>query len=386
MKNLKLILKSLINNESVVAGARSKPWYFAIIMFFVGMIISIVPTFVGTLTRNGADFVNTTNVYGYDLGVQRFAEVLDEKEFDLIVGTADSGNYLSLFDRKYEATLPEGTKDTRTFQQKWDAVFTDVNTNNMNCWQHKNSSDVIDFEVYYTETEITSHYLDLVINTFTKNEQDEEVKTKKYVNFIIFSEKTFMSFIYSNGSTASQTGSLYADYMSYEVGYNFRNICKVKDGDEVLTKATATTPTKLRTYTEGVFANWKESFNVGYTNNKYTSLWQTTLLIFGINVGITIFMGLMVFLLTRGKTNPFRIYTFWDCQKIAYWAIPAPSVISLALGFFMSNFALVSFALVVGLRVMWLSMRTLRPENANDVTTAEYNSKEVKTVKAKPVK
>ena len=97
-------------------------------------------------------------------------------------------------------------------------------------------------------------------------------------------------------------------------------------------------------------------------------------------------MGLMVFLLTRGKTNPFRIYTFWDCQKIAYWAVPAPSVISLALGFFMSNFALVSFALVVGLRVMWLSMRTLRPENANDVTTAEYNSKEVKTVKAKPVK
>ena len=368
MKNFKLILKSLINNEAVVMGARSKPWYFAIIMFFIGMVISIVPTFVGTLTRNGSDFVNTTNVYNYDLGVQRFVEALDEKNFDMKVTESDSGNCLNIA------------------QSTWDSTFTDKNSNNINCWQHKNANDVIDFEVYYTETEITSHYLDLVVYTFTKNDKDEEVKTKKNVNFIIFSTYTYMSFIYSNGKTPAQTGSLYADYKSYEVGYNFRDLAKVKVGDEVITKATATTPAKLRAYTEGVFTNWKNSFNIGYTNNKYTSLWQTTLLIFGVNVAITVFMGLMVFILTRGKTNPFRVYTFWDSQKIAYWAVPAPAVISLALGFFMSNFSLVSFALVIGLRVMWLSMRTLRPENANDITTKDYHESNVKTVKAKPVK
>ena len=107
---------------------------------------------------------------------------------------------------------------------------------------------------------------------------------------------------------------------------------------------------------------------------------------FGVNVGLTVFMGIMLFILTRGKNNPFRIYSFWETQKIAYWASPSPSVIGMAMGFLLASFAQVTFPLVMGLRVMWLSMRTLRPENANEVTTMDYHDKDVVTVNAKPVK
>ena len=71
--------------------------------------------------------------------------------------------------------------------------------------------------------------------------------------------------------------------------------------------------------------------------------------------------GLVVFLLTRGKRNPFRVYTFWETQKIAYWAGVAPALLSLALGFLLTQFSLMLFIFLFGMRLMWLSMKTMRP-------------------------
>jgi hypothetical protein len=71
-------------------------------------------------------------------------------------------------------------------------------------------------------------------------------------------------------------------------------------------------------------------------------------------------LGLTVFLMTRGKTNPFRIYTFWECQKIAYWAAFSPSVLAL-IGFAFPAYAPLVYIFLYGMRVMWMSMRSLRP-------------------------
>ena len=46
MKNFKLVLKSLVNNEACVEGGRHRPWWIAIILFFLSMIIALVPIFV----------------------------------------------------------------------------------------------------------------------------------------------------------------------------------------------------------------------------------------------------------------------------------------------------------------------------------------------------
>ena len=61
MKNFKLILRSLVNNNACIDGGRYKKWYFAVIMFFLSIILAIVPTFVKTIKTNGDDvFANVS--------------------------------------------------------------------------------------------------------------------------------------------------------------------------------------------------------------------------------------------------------------------------------------------------------------------------------------
>ena len=115
-------------------------------------------------------------------------------------------------------------------------------------------------------------------------------------------------------------------------------------------------------YLEGAWKQWKSFFNESYIENRNTATWQTTLLMLGIDVLLIMFMGLMVFILTRGKRNPFRIYTLWECQKISYWSTFTPGLLAMILGFIFSSYAVMFFILLLGVRVMWMSMRSLRPQ------------------------
>jgi len=69
----------------------------------------------------------------------------------------------------------------------------------------------------------------------------------------------------------------------------------------------------------------------------------------------------MIFILTRGKRNPFRIYTFWETQKISYWASFTPSLLALIFGFIFTEYAVMIFVMLIGVRIMWMSMKSLKP-------------------------
>jgi maltodextrin utilization protein YvdJ len=66
--------------------------------------------------------------------------------------------------------------------------------------------------------------------------------------------------------------------------------------------------------------------------------------------------------MTRGKSNPFRVYTFWECQKIAYWASLAPAILAMILSFSLPAYAMIYYIFFYGMRIMWMSMRSLRPQ------------------------
>jgi hypothetical protein len=72
-------------------------------------------------------------------------------------------------------------------------------------------------------------------------------------------------------------------------------------------------------------------------------------------------MGLMMFLLTRGKRNPNRNLNFWITTKIAAWICFTPAVLAMIVGFVWSAAAGIGFIVLMGLRTMWLSMRQLSP-------------------------
>ncbi len=365
MKTFKLFLRSLINNEAAVEGGRTRPWWLAIIMIFVSLILSLIPTLVTSLKKDGSDFINGSYVYGYDVAMEAFIKDTNEKDLHLVVKESETGKYLDL--------------DKAT----WDAAYPTTNTYGMNRYAHLNSNNTIDFEVYYVDEIITQEHLDHI----TKAIVEEDKTENRAVSFVLFGKTTYISSLYSLTSTTAK-GTVYCDYKYFDVDYDFTTMCNVKIGDKEVTPLTVdrSNAKEYRSYCLAYWNSIKGVYSIGFKQNKFTSLWQTLLLMFGINLGITIFMGLMIFILTRGKNNPFRIYTFWETQKIAYWAAPAPTVIAMILGFFLSSFATVTYPLVMGLRIMWLSMRTLRPENATPVTTQDVKKDEPKEVKVKSVK
>ena len=100
-----------------------------------------------------------------------------------------------------------------------------------------------------------------------------------------------------------------------------------------------------------------------YLNQKKRTLWTNTGIYAAIYAGIILFLGLMVFILTRGKNNPFKFLNIWHCQKIVWWASFTPAVLGtvLALIFAGNMIGQMAFILLISLRVMWLSMKQLRP-------------------------
>ena len=84
MKNFKLILKSLFSNNATVEGARHRPWYYALIIFFVSMILAVVPIFTTAISNHGSAFVekNYSNMDTFSL---RLTIAINDKDVPLEV-------------------------------------------------------------------------------------------------------------------------------------------------------------------------------------------------------------------------------------------------------------------------------------------------------------
>ena len=114
-------------------------------------------------------------------------------------------------------------------------------------------------------------------------------------------------------------------------------------------------------FVAAVQKNMNKVYDNAYLTTKQNSFTLYTLVFYGVYVVLIAFMGLMIFLLTRGKRNPMNYMTFWLSTKIAAWATISPAILALILGFLLTNFATMFFIILFGVRIMWLSMRQLRP-------------------------
>ena len=75
-------------------------------------------------------------------------------------------------------------------------------------------------------------------------------------------------------------------------------------------------------------------------------------------------MGLLMFLLTRGKNNPNRNLNLWVTTKISMWIDFTPGLLAMGIGFFYLPAAGIGYIALIGIRTMWLSMRQLNPTAA----------------------
>ena len=117
-------------------------------------------------------------------------------------------------------------------------------------------------------------------------------------------------------------------------------------------------------YTDGVLVNFKKVMDRSYDKLKIRNMWGTSGIYLAIFFGLVILMGFLMWLLTRGKNNPNNYFSIWLTMQVSARLAVSPAIITLIVGFFLTKYAPIIFILTMGLRVMWISMKELRPVQA----------------------
>lgn len=314
MNTLKLFLKSLLNNNACIDGGRKKPWYLAIIMFFLSIALALVPTMTLSLKEKPhKNFEGTT--YGCREAFAAFSEELNKPEY------ADS-MYIIKGEGKKDRLLVNG-------------AFTEYNHVNETLTTDP-EHPYIDFKFVYDQTIDSKKY--------------EVLKSEKK-SIVYFSKDTVMIHIVNqvNGEDLLDINCGQA-YKKFDEGYKFSSSYKVNAED-------------LTATINGTWGLWLDNIDSFYHATRIKATWVKVGLFAGIDAAIALIMAFMIWILTRGKRNPYRdMVNVWQSFTITSWTMVTPGILALAFGFLFKNFATALFPLLLGIRAMWLSMKSFRPD------------------------
>lgn len=351
--------KGIISNQSVIDGSKESPWWVAAIFFVFSVIVPLIPGFAKMSQTNGGGYLSSVN-YGLDTTLTSFAyDKYKSEDTDFFV---ENGKLLA-YNR--EGITP---KDD-VFVTPDDAYITSYNEE----YKYTTSEGKILLRVFLWEG-LSSSKLSKYVTAITKQKYkldgntpyapDDEKGTKYYTpNLVVLTPNTMAVALYKYGTTtqaATSLGGLDWTNTSGKVGLLARLLKHgIASGDiDSLNKNEYITEYRVKTMKQFVYLN-----NEVYLNQKTRTKWANTGIYAGIYAGVIVFLGLMVFVLTRGKNNPFKYLNIWHCQKIAWWAAFTPAILGMILAFVFSGNMIgqMAFILLISLRVMWLSMKQLRP-------------------------
>jgi hypothetical protein len=371
-ENLIFFLKSLFSNDTCVE-ARKKPWYAAIIIVLVSIFTAMSVIFTTSFRATGASFFDSP-LYNLDVSLSNFDQTLVDKKLSLKVSsqkmvlTGASKNGADAWNEAFPSTLSvqgvtinnidnayvhaslrevvvDPTNPTTSAAASSIAAASSVPTA-----PYTKNQVVCDLAVYWAGSTPLADYYSKV----WKEAVDFPTATSK-TNVIILGETGFVVY-----KLPTAVGT-FADRREGRWDASWVNdpnrVFDLKDLATMSSHGVAYTSTDA---SANAIASWKELVADGNNSIKIAGAWMTCGIYLGVYAGLALILGLTVFLMTRGKTNPFRIYTFWECQKIAYWASFSPAVLAL-FGFLIPAYAPLIFIFLYGMRVMWMSMKSLRP-------------------------
>ena len=190
----------------------------------------------------------------------------------------------------------------------------------------------------------------------TVSADKENVYAPSYM--ILFKDSVYVAI---NSGTKAVTASAGGDFKTIkaEGGY-LAKLLTVKDKEgNVIAPAMVNDD-----YVNGVYANFKTFLNKSYETLRLRNMFATSGIYLGIFFGLCVVMGFLMWILTRGKNNPNNYYSIWLCMKIQARIALAPAIITFIVGFIFPQYGAMAFILTIGLRVMWMSMKELRPIQA----------------------
>jgi len=341
LDRLKTGFGTIISNDAVIRAARE--WKGPIDILPIGLalasvVLAILPTFVSRMNVQGAAAIFSTPVAAYDQGLAQFENALvydaDGNPRELTLTIESDGTFH--FSKEDRVALTGG-------EEAWFTV------------KHQ-ATNLPVFEVFFNTTNFTDAEfytsIDKNFNPYTQVNRDtsEGAKEEFRASYMAFGKESIRFRKRSENGTAFTGLTGRYDRLA---GTNFTTLAKELKALDV--------PYTNKDYLKKVSDFYANVVTQSFETDKIASAWSYTGIFAGVDLGLIILFGGVIFLMTRGKKNPFRIYTFWETQKMAYWAAFTPSLLAMALGFWMTNYAFIFFMFAYGMRMMWMSMRSLRP-------------------------
>ncbi|NLZ15453.1 MAG: hypothetical protein GXY27_02045 [Erysipelotrichaceae bacterium] len=337
---------SLINNAAAIRGAKSGPLWLTIVMFVLSILLPIIPIFTAQATINGSYFLSN---YSYGLEKYITAIGLDLKENRGAEMIIDEDRLLTIT----ENGAPVNVAEFGTVKEY--ASYTNSVTGEYN------------FLVYYVDAPILSDKRLINTNlatlvytkgTTTPSTANENVYRPSYM--ILYRNGIYVA-LYKNSSVDPIAASYVGDFKATKPTNTFLSdllTVKNKEGNLV-------TPDLYNNeYNLGVLNNFKRVLDDSYETEKVNKMWASSGIYAAIFLGLGLLMGFLMWILTRGKNNPNNYFSWWLCQKVEARLAFSPALITFIVGFFLASQAPLIYIMTLGVRVMWISMKELRPIQA----------------------
>ena len=329
----------LISNQRAMDGAKTNPWWVALIIGLFGIILPVLPITISQAKTYGASFL-ASNKYNFDQNIA-----------SLTVQMLKDGDEFVVNDQHLLEYQPSEGFPARG---DYEPIITKTNT----------SDGQYELMIYY----MTGDYSELQGFVDGINERQYKIGTTniataeeaKYAPsfMVLFKDGLYVRLNKYNSTDAGKNTytNFKTDWKQFQPGHK---LLASTLGDLNLNDID---PNLYADQKDAIYNKWVEVFNKSFISQKRYNTWVTTAMFFGIYFGLVVLMGLLLFLLTRGKNNVFNYLKFMDTEKMAWWSALAPGILAMIVGFIFSNFAQMAFIVLLGLRTMWMAMRQLRPQ------------------------
>lgn len=347
----------LVNNSAALRGAKNGPLWLTIVMFFLSILLPVLPLFISAANTSGSAFLNS-KTYGLERYVTEVATQLkddkytfnlnDKHEMEIKLNGAELayGDYISLNpldENKVLSATPLATYVDGVTGQYDLVVY--VSKESGSGKLAKNLNTYVSEKLYKSET---------IVEKDAENDPDN---TTYYCPsyMIVFKDTIYVVINYAGKAV---TGSLGGNFANLKTDKEYlAALLEVKDKEgNIITPSMANA-----NYCDGVLKNFKKFLNKTYDSIKWRNTFATSGIYLGIFAGLSLFMGLLMWVMTRGKRNPNNYFSIWLCLKLEARLALCPGILTFIIGLFMTQYASMIFILTMGLRVMWISMKELRP-------------------------
>lgn len=373
MKTVGYLFKSLYKNDVCIEAGRKFKWWFALILFLLSTIISLIPISVSSLTVDGGTII-TSSTYEVDNALVAFAS-------EKLVNNTYVFNLTNSANKKNDSVQNDDEKNTLTIENHsntdystplftWSGYYSSTNEEtNITEDKERKILEVYDFTYFGLErTTKSTTSGEVIVGSFadavnlvskgvalpsdpdlvaqTYDDLESSTTSTRTTSFLAFGKYNFVLYKYNSQGTLTQ--SISGDY----VYINANTINELFKSEYVTT-----------TYInwDKIIESWVQVFREGYYSTKNRTAAIEISIILGVNAGIILLMSLIIFLVTRGKNNPFRIYKYYECLKICCWLSLSPALLTLIFGFILSStFGMFIFVLTFGVRAMFMWSKNLR--------------------------